>query len=314
MRLKNQIPKVSVVMPVCNTERFLEESIKSILDQTFKDFEFIIIFNGTTDRSLEIAKRYLEKDKRIKIILLSKPDVQKALNEGLKIAKGRYIARMDGDDLSLPSRFEKQVDYLEKNSDVFLIGSSAIVIDECGKRLGVLRKYNNSSKIKKKFLKTNTMIHPSIMFRNTREFFYREKFRSSEDYDFYLRLLTSGKKITNLPEFLIKYRVSKNSFVSTMPNQGYYLRKARKFYYQRINSGKDKYEKLVPPEGLEESDFEKRDVTLRLMVSLQDGRSKEVRKSIKIYLKKYDFQKRLIVYYILSFLPKKVVWFLQKTF
>jgi len=301
-------------MPVYNAENYLDESISSILNQTLKDFEFIIINDGSKDNSLKIIKEYQKQDKRIILIKnLKNLGLQKTLNKGLKQAKGKYIARMDADDISLPNRFEVQYNYLEKHLEIFLVGSSAIVIDENGNRLGVFKKFNNPKKIKKKLEKTNCIIHPSIMFRNTREFLYREKFKTSEDYDFYLQLLISGKRITNLPNFLLKYRITKNSFVSTMPNQEFYFRKAQEFYQQRLKERKDNYKNLHPPkEKTYPKNQEQNSLKVLIFIQLSDGQRKNVRKNISNYFKTYGFNKRLFLYYILSLLPHNFFRFLQK--
>ena len=118
---------VSVVMSVYNAEKYLDLAIESILNQSFRDFEFIIIEDCSTDNSLEILKNYAEKDSRIKIIQKTENKRMKGfienLNIGLEEAKGKYIARMDADDISHPSRFDKQVVFLETHSDIFMVGS-----------------------------------------------------------------------------------------------------------------------------------------------------------------------------------------------
>lgn len=315
MRNKKDIPKISVVIPIYNSGRFLEESLNSILNQSFEDFEIIIVDNGSTDDSRVLENKYKKKDKRIRIIKLVKPNVQIAMNEGFRVARGQYIARMDADDISFKDRFRIQVDYLDKHPDIYLIGGSAVVIDEEGNRLGILPKYDNSIRIAKKLRKSNCLIHPSIMFRNTKEFFFREKFKTSEDYELYLRMLTSNKKITNIPYFLIKYRVSRKSFVSTMPNQEFYFKKAREFYYQRIESGKDDYENLSPPkQDSFPKNYERDSLNLLIFIELSDGQSKKVRANINIYFKKYGMNKRLILYYILSLLPSKLITILRRIF
>ena len=127
-------PKISVIMPTYNSESFLRESIDSILNQTFKDFELIVIDDCSTDSSLKIIKEYKRKDNRIFFLKNDKNlGHNKTRNKGLKIAKGKYIAILDSDDISLEKRLEIQYAYLEKNPHIFLVGSSAIYIDENGK-------------------------------------------------------------------------------------------------------------------------------------------------------------------------------------
>jgi glycosyltransferase involved in cell wall biosynthesis len=309
-------PLISVVMPVYNAERYLNDSIQSILNQTFKDFEFIIINDGSTDHSKKILEKFKKEDKRIVLINNTKNlGLQKTLNRGLKIAKGRYIARMDADDISLPNRLGIQFSYLEKNKDIFLIGGSAIVIDEEGEKIGSLLKGNNPKKIQKKLLKYNPFVHPSIMFRNTKEFFYREKFICSEDYDLYLRMISNKKLIVNIPDFLIRYRITKNSFVSTMPHQLFYLNKAKEFYWQRKKYGKDNYENIKPPlENKKQMPFDKLSSRTKILVKFQDNQMRETRKEIKNYFNNYGFDKSFAIYYVLSFLPYRLINILREIF
>ncbi len=311
--MKNEI---SVVMPTYNAEKYLKESIESILNQTFKDFEFIIINDGSTDNSLKIIKGYERKDKRI--ILINNPKnlgLQKTLNKGLEVAKGKYIVRMDADDISMPNRFKIQFEYLEEHKDIFLVGSSAIVIDEFGNRLGIFEKQNNPSRVKKKLEKSNSVIHPSIMFRNE-GFFYREKFKTSEDYDLYLRILSSGRKITHLPDFLIKYRISRNSFMSTKPDQQFFYEKAKEFYRQRIEEGKDDYDELDRQEILpqEDMDFERNYLKLKVLLKFQDNQMKEVRRNIKLCSQRYGFERNLLIIYLASFVPYRITKFIKNMF
>jgi len=199
-------PKISVVMPVYNSEKYLKESIGSILNQTFKDFEFIIINDASTDNSLNVIKSY--KDKRIKLITNNKNlGVSKTRNIGLDLSSGKYIAVMDSDDISLLDRLRLQFDYLERQKHIFLLGGSAIFIDEDGKEIRRFRKYDNFRMLAWRLPKSCGIIHSSVMFRNEKNIFYSEIYPSSEDYNLYLDLLVKGKNLTNMPQFLIKYRV-----------------------------------------------------------------------------------------------------------
>lgn len=309
-------PLISVVMPAYNAEKFIEESIKSILNQSFNDFELIIVNDGSKDSTKKIIDFYRKKDKRIVLVDNKKNfGLQVSLNRGLEKARGKYIARMDADDISLPRRFEIQFNYLEKNKDVFLIGGSAIVINEEGERMGCLIKGGNPKKIKRKLMESNPIIHPSIMFRNSKEFYYREKFICSEDYDLYLRMLSKGKKLENIPEILIKYRISKNSFVSTMPHQMFYFKKAKEFYFQREKFGKEGYENLSPPKtNPEKINFDKLNLRTKILVKFQDNQMMETRREIKNYFKNYGFDKIFLIYYFLSLLPIRVIKSFRRLF
>jgi len=309
------IPTISVIMPVYNAEKYLVESIESILNQSLKNFEFIIINDGSKDKSLGIIKKYAKKDKRIILLNNSRNlGLQKTLNKGLEVARGKYVARMDADDISLPKRLEIQFNYMEDHLEIFLVGSSAIVIDGNGNRLGIFKKFNNSSRIKKKLRKVNCIVHPSVMFRNN-QIAYREKFKTSEDYDLYLRIISSGKKITNLSDPLLMYRITSGSFVSTMPNQSFYFNKAKEFYKQRLKEGRDEYNNLTPPRKINKisnKDLERNSTSTLIFIKLLDSSGKEIRREIKKYLKFNGIDLRIILYYLISFLPKRTVSFLQR--
>ena len=205
-------PKVSIIMPVYNSEKFLEDSIKSILNQNLKEFEFIIVDDKSTDNSIKIINKYKKEDKRI-ILMKNKKNLGQAYsrNKGLKKARGKYVAILDSDDLATKKRLEIQFNYLEKKSHIFLIGSSAIYIDEKGREIKKFRKYDNYKMIAWRLPKSCGIIHSSIMFRNTQEFQYNSKFRIANEYDLYLSILEAGKNLTNLPQFLVKYRVHSSS-------------------------------------------------------------------------------------------------------
>jgi len=306
-------PKVSLIMPVYNAEKFLDESITSILDQSFDDFEFIIIDDESKDKSWGMIKRYAKKDKRI-VALKNEKNLGcvNTRNKGLRIARGKYIAVMDPDDVCLPKRFEIELDYLENHPDIFMVGGSVIVIDEEGKKLGIFLKYENYNQVRKKLLKLDFIFHSSIMYRNTKEFFYREKFLTSDDYDFLLNVLSSGKKIIDLPEFLIKYRINQSSVTSTRTNQKFFFLKAKEFYKQRITTGKDNYEHLKSPNQIITVNPQRRKLEIIIIAEFQDNQMKKVRKDIIKYIKNYGFYLPFVGYYILSFLPTKIYKLLRQ--
>lgn len=198
-------PKISVIMAVYNEEKFLKESIDSILNQTFNDFELIIINDCSTDSSLKIMKSH--QDKRIRIINNNKNvGFLNSRNKALKIARGKYIAILDGDDVSLPERFKIQFNYLEMNPNIFLVGSSAIFINEKGIEISRFRKYNDYELLAWRMPVSCGILSPSVMFRNE-GYVYNQGFGGAGDYDLYLRMLSDRKRLTNLPDFLVKYRV-----------------------------------------------------------------------------------------------------------
>lgn len=204
------MPKISVIMSVYNGEKFLKESVLSILNQTYADFEFIIINDGSTDLSLEILRGFEEKDKRIRLISRENKGLTPSLNEGMKLAQGEYIARMDSDDISMPERFEKQITFLEKNKDIALCGTWAINIDENGNEIGEYKTPITNKEIKKNILFHNPFIHPSVMIRKSvfeKVGLYNEEFKHIEDYELWTRVIPRFKT-ANIQDFLLKYRLT----------------------------------------------------------------------------------------------------------
>lgn len=204
-------PVVSVVMSAYNTARYLRESLDSIVNQTFTNFEFIIIDDGSTDDTLSILREYEARDPRFRIISRPNTGLTKALNEALSHARGEFIARMDGDDVALPERFEKQIAYLRDHPDCVLLGSRVELIDPFSLRiaLGDYMKLTHEE-IDAMLLqgKGGSVVHPAcIMRRDAVEKVgrYKEEYNNSEDLDLFLRLAEVGK-VANLPDVLLKYR------------------------------------------------------------------------------------------------------------
>ncbi len=201
------MPKISVIMPVYNGGKYLKEAIQSVLDQTYNDFEFIILDDGSTDGSTRIVESF--SDDRIKLVKLGHGGIVSTLNEGLKISSGEYVIRSDADDVSLPERFEKLLNYMEANKQVGVCGSWATSINNKDEIIGEM-KYPpiQNNEIKKYSLLHNPFIHPSVIFRKEVVLGvggYRN-FKHNEDYELWTRVLRK-KNGHNIPEPLIKYRI-----------------------------------------------------------------------------------------------------------
>lgn len=201
------MPKVSIIMPVYNTvETYLRESIESILNQTFKDFEFIIINDGSTNNAEEVILSY--KDDRIKYVKNEENlKLIRTLNKGFDLAKGEYIARMDSDDISLPQRLEKQVDFLEKHPEVDVLGTWF----QCFPRERKMETFVDNRSIKECLLiNSNNIGHPTVMLRKSTvdklNIRYDEEAVYVEDYALWLSLIDKVK-LANLPEILLNYRI-----------------------------------------------------------------------------------------------------------
>lgn len=214
-------PKVTVLMPVYNCEKYLRESIESILNQTFKDFEFLIINDGSSDKSAEIVESY--KDNRINFVQNEKNiGLAASLNRGLDIAKGEYIARMDADDISLPERLEKQVRFMETNPQIGICGSWIKIFGD----INYIGKYTKSHKnIISSLFTTCPLAHPTVIFRkelfNQYNLRYNPDFIVAQDYELWAR---ASKHIVfeNIQEVLLNYRTNPNQLIgknSTLDNE-----------------------------------------------------------------------------------------------
>ena len=183
-------PKISVLMPVYNGEQFLKEAINSILNQSFKNFEFIIINDGSGDKTEEIINSF--KDGRIKYIENKKNiGLTKSLNIGIKEARGKYLSRMDADDIGLIKKLEIQYNFLENNTNIGIVGSAMFIIDDNGKVIGKSRKPVEHYLIKWRCFFGYPMAHPTIMGRTGifKENLYNEMFISSQDTELWSRLI-----------------------------------------------------------------------------------------------------------------------------
>jgi glycosyltransferase involved in cell wall biosynthesis len=202
---------ISVLMPVFNGSPFLAQAIESVLNQSYEDFEFIIVDDGSTDTSLQIAVEYAAKDRRIRCLPLKHTNISTTLNRGLDITTRPYIARMDADDISLPHRFQTQLDYLQQNSECMAVGSWVEVMDPAGWPIRVWRYRENHEQIDEDNLGRVTgpgLAHGTVMIRTDalrQVGGYREEYAGVEDWELWLRLAEMGK-LANIPEVLVRYR------------------------------------------------------------------------------------------------------------
>jgi glycosyltransferase involved in cell wall biosynthesis len=223
----SHIPKISVVLPVYNAEFYLAQCIDSLLCQTFRDFELLIINDGSTDGSLSIMRRYSEVDSRIRAINHSDNiGLISVLNQSVEQCSGKYVARMDADDWSEPERLQLQFDYLESHPKVGIVGSW---IKLFGEKDEIWHYRNNDSFIKSLLLfKTNGFPHNSIMLRKTvvEKFNYDSEFKHIEDTELWLRIMFQDPEIefANIPKVLTHYRIwsqQTSSLYLEEQNRGY---------------------------------------------------------------------------------------------
>lgn len=238
---ENNTPKVSIIMGTYNSQETVISSIESIINQTYKDWEFIIIDDGSIDNTYRLLKEKYNSDSRI-IIKRNKQNLGLAqtLNNCLEVARGTYIARMDSDDISHPERIQKQVSFLEKNKEFSFTGCNAELFDGRGV-WGVRKMYEYPDK--EAFLFGSPFIHPTIMikkevYNNLNGYRVCKETLRAEDYDLFMRIYETGLVGYNIQENLYKFREDSNAY------------KRRKYKY-RIDEFKIRYEgfkrlKLMP--------------------------------------------------------------------
>ena len=215
----NKNPEISVIMPVYNGEKYLKEAIESILSQTYENFEFLIVYDVSSDSSLSIIQKFQEKDERIILINGEGKKLIHALNKGIKESKGKYIARMDSDDISLPKRFERQMNHMER-----------FKLDICGSHCLYFDKYNNINNVILSPLSHEMCVlslvskvpfsHSSVMIRSnflkSNNLLYGQTdYIMAEDLDLWVRIHDKGGKFGNVNQVLFKYRVVDNSLSVT---------------------------------------------------------------------------------------------------
>lgn len=217
------MPKVSVIMAVYNGERHVREAIDSILCQTFEDFEFLIINDGSTNGTREVVLSY--GDARIRLVDNEKNNGQtRSLNRGLRLARGQFVARQDADDISEPERLANQVAFLEKRSEVALLGSWYKEVDTEGKLIACRRLPCDWTNIRWSLLFYCPFVHTSVMMRKSVVLgqigFYNEAFEYSQDFELWCRI-ARRLPVANLAECLVRFRINPSSMTATYRDKVY---------------------------------------------------------------------------------------------
>ena len=205
-------PAVSVLMSVYNGEAYLTEAVDSILTQSLRDFEFVIINDGSTDGTAPLLRKYAAQDNRIVLIEQENTGLVGALNNGLAVARAPYIARMDADDIALPDRLARQHAYLETHPDIAVLGAAITLIDEHNQRIRDIAYPQGDAEISAFIKKGSPIAHPVVMMRTAiiRALGgYRAAYRHAEDYDLWLRVF-EHHRLDNLPDLLLRYRQHDN--------------------------------------------------------------------------------------------------------
>jgi len=239
-------PAVSVILPAYNCEKYIGKAIQSVLQQTFADLELIIINDGSTDKTETSILQFADQ----RIIYLKNPGNKGliyTLNRAIELAQGKYIARMDGDDICLPQRLEKQNEYLNIHIDITMVATTISFIDDNGNDKGIWpldRKMISPQLIRNKMPFENCIAHPSIMIRSDvlKKLKYNTRQVNIEDYDLWLRLLNRGYVIDKINEPLLLYRIHDDSITHVhLKRKNFFfkhLRMKRIFLAKEILSGR----------------------------------------------------------------------------
>jgi glycosyltransferase involved in cell wall biosynthesis len=201
------------VLAVHNGEPWLDEAVASILGQSFRDFEFIIVDDGSTDGTPAALARWAARDGRIALVRQEKSGHEIAVARGLAMASGELVARMDTDDVALPRRFERQAAFLDRHPDIALVGGAIEFIDASGATMGFHRPPTGPTTIRATLPRANCIAHPAVMARHQALLAaggYRLPYRASEDYDLWHRL-SEGARLANLAEMVLRHRLHARS-------------------------------------------------------------------------------------------------------
>jgi glycosyltransferase involved in cell wall biosynthesis len=234
---------ISVVMAVYNDARSVRSAMCSILEQTFDDFEFVIVDDGSTDGTGAILDELARANGRIKLLRNAQNLGQTlALNRGIEAASGRYIARMDADDLSLPERLARQVAFLNSNPEVGLLGTRALIVNRRRRSLHVLDYPTDDESIRARMMARSSFCHGAVMMRRAAleaVGLYRSAFRLAQDMDLWLRI-AERFRVANLPDVLYHLRLThKSANVRRNSEQTAYVELARQLAGERLETGRE---------------------------------------------------------------------------
>lgn len=297
-------------MSVFNGEAFLRESVDSVLTQTYRDFEFIVIDDGSSDETSGILQSY--EDPRLNVIRQENRGLTAALNHGIRLAKGRYIARQDADDTSHPQRIEDQVRFLESHPEIALVGCWATLIDDEGDTIGAHRYPIDPGDIGENLPCKNQFIHGSLLMRTMilQEIGgYREQFYYAQDHDLVLRMIEKHR-LANLPKELYSLRHWRGKIsIARSTEQLAYSRLAKDLAAERRTGRPDAIDKGVAIENLLVRDFEPSELHYEHLVlfhCLRHGNMPKARKIVRSLIKHDPFNLKGYLQFLLTLLGRSL--------
>jgi len=241
----------SIIVSIYNSEQTLYSMIESVLNQTYQNFELILINDGSVDNSLKIIKNFMKKDERIVLIDKENSGLTKSLNIGLLKAKGEYIARLDADDVWFPTKLEKQIKLLKNDINCILVGTAYNEIDYNGQiiyenqRTPLILEYKD---ILEYIIRFNPFLHSSVVFKRLvldTVGLYNEEFKYTQDYEYWIRIMCKYK-VVNLEEILVSRRYSENMIsVSKEKEQRLYGIKSKLLAIKLLNKSIKEYKYLI---------------------------------------------------------------------
>lgn len=308
-------PAITVLMPAYNAERYIAEAIESVLQQTFTDFELLIVNDGSTDHTVNIIRSF--NDDRITLINQENKGVSEALNTGLKQAKATYIARFDADDICYPDRLTKQYEFLIANPEYILVGSDVDYILEDGEFLFHFKCIAHThDEVADKLYFYCPFIHPVLMYRKDAIMAvggYSTHAHNFEDYLLWTNVIPKGKAC-NLPEALIKYRLNPSSVTIDERWRGNRFRKLKRDVIKRGS--------ITPREGNELLDIIRKQDTRRIKEGsyhalcgkkflAENYRLKQARQHIRKAIRIHPLRLDNYLLYLVSYLPEKIIMWLH---
>jgi glycosyltransferase involved in cell wall biosynthesis len=310
-------PKITVMMPCFNAEYFISDAIQSVLVQTFKDFEFLIINDGSTDRTKELIKSF--KDERIVVIDQENQGIAVALNNGLKHARAPYIARFDADDICFANRLEKQYQFMISNPDCIVAGSGADYIDNSGNYIFThLPQFTTNDEIQRLPYNLCPFIHASVMYKKDliSQIGYNKNAHSFEDHLLWLEAKGIGK-MCNMPEPLISVRLNPGSLTmdERKRSKEFHRIKNRALLERNINS--EDGDRLMEIISNQNSSKNKEGAYYSLLAKKflwNNYDPLKARSNMKkaITLNTFDIKDYLLL--LISYLPKNVIYNLYSIF